>query len=208
MATLPNGLFGRIEGVEGSYKFRAVSGVASAIYPRTHHDRKSPAQIEQRRRFRAIQRFLHPLYLQLVKPYVRWRSHRYTRYDEVVSRTLLNYDEFYGIPNLLLYRSSMSGYFHDYSPMILVPPWHLAILQMDFYEEWEPTDLVVYMVGDVLQQRMWFNPVPYPFRTRLIFTDVPQSVLSTGVSIGTYVIRRIGATYFFSEPYWQYWIAV
>ena len=62
MARISSGLLGTVTGVFGNFKFRRNRDGIIVCYPRYPRDRRSPAQLEQRRRFSTHARIASVLY--------------------------------------------------------------------------------------------------------------------------------------------------
>jgi hypothetical protein len=98
MATISAGITSKPHGVLGPYKFRIRADGSVQFFPRYPRDKRSPAQLEARRRFSAIAKRSSLCYLVTLKPFWRRPSVHYNAFARSIQRSLPRYEEAYGIP--------------------------------------------------------------------------------------------------------------
>jgi len=88
MASYPNGVLGSITGVLGPYKFRRRQDGTIQFFPRYPRDKRSPAQLEARRKFSQVAHLSSHCYQITLKPYWIRPNPHYNAFARSIQRSL------------------------------------------------------------------------------------------------------------------------
>lgn len=158
MALIPAGITGSPRGRIGKLYARQRRDGSTILVPRARHDKRSPAQIEQRRRFRLISSYVKLIYLSHLKRLYKSSRRPAGSRQRMLQCSLKPYQSVWEIPLLIFGPAEFShgywGYRWSWDP---VTGWKHTV-SAPAGQGWEPGDILLCMVYGLRPQRLTIAP--------------------------------------------------
>lgn len=206
MAYLPAGIFSAPRGVFGPQIFRTKPGGVSTIGPRYHPDKKTPAQLEQRRRLSTLSTILSKVYLALLRPHYHDRRSPYTALDYSIHLSMTPYREFYGMPYMRLYNVPI-----DPRPWLAIEernPPHWMWADWQFFEPMVPhgyTHIQIMMCQHLPHLRVLYSvPIEWSVGSIALCPYAPLSETFVTAVIA-HAMKKVGRNWTFSRQHSTIW---